>query len=102
MIGIGSLDGEDREKLSNAIDRLGGHEHWGVRQVSGADQFNIHPGIFMERLLPWAAATVNASLENDPRLDRRARSQGGPCELQLSEKWMLWQLGFSETDIPER
>lgn len=93
---------DDRRSLINAVEKLGGLKAWGVQRDRSRDELWIHPGQFVERLVPLAAAAINGSLETDPDPDRRAAPIGGPYELQLHEKRTLWQLGFQESDVPER
>lgn len=92
----------DRDAILAKIAALGGHEHWGVVRPLPDEELMIHPGRFVERLFPLATAAINATLEHDPDLYRRAAPWGGPYELQLSEKRILWQFGFQEGDVPER
>lgn len=92
----------DRDAILPKIAALGGHEDWGVARPLPDDELMIHPGRFVERLFPLATAAINATLEHDPDLYRRATPWGGPYELQLSEKRILWQFGFQEGDVPER
>jgi hypothetical protein len=92
----------DLDAILAKIAALGGHEDWGVVRPLPDDELMIHPGRFVERLFPLATAAINGTLEGDPDLYRRAAPWGGPYELQVSEKRILWQFGFQEGDVPER
>lgn len=92
----------DKDNVLNAVQSLGSYGNFGIFKPYPNLDYHIHPGEFAEKIFILAVVAISASLEHNPDMNRRSSLDGPGFELQYHEKRILWQLGFNETDVPER
>ncbi len=89
------LPQSSRERVVAAIDALGGQSIWGVVYPFPDAPPHIHPGIFVEQLLPRALSVLNALMNATPvhqDVDPERIPRALP-RMQLDHR-VMWQLGL--------
>jgi hypothetical protein len=88
-----------RQDVLHAMDELGGHAAWGVARPFPDSDLHLHPGEFIERLLPRALSVLNDLMSATP-VERLAGVQAtsgnllGTRPQSLYERRIRWQLGL--------
>lgn len=96
-----ALPQSNREQVLEAIGALGGGELWGVVQPVSGDDLYLHPGKFVEQLLPRTLRVLNQLMTATPveRLlgaDARPDDLPRTLPLTLQDHRIRWQLGLDQ------
>lgn len=83
----------------DAMDKLGGHAAWGATVPLPDAELHLHPGRFVEQLLPRAFALVDGLIAATPvtrlpGVNLKPGELSGGRPRSLTEKRIRWQLGL--------
>lgn len=93
------LPRSSRERVLEAIDGLGGRSAWGVVYPFAEATPHLHPGTFVEQLLPRALSVLNALMDATPG-ERMLRDDVDPDRVPRAlprmrqDDRIIWQLGL--------
>lgn len=88
-----------RAQVLGAIDALGDRDAWGVSQPFLEEDLHLHPGAFVEQLLPRTLQILNALMAATP-VERLLSADSDPARLSgefprmLPHHRIMWQLGL--------
>lgn len=92
-----ALPVSSRGQVLDAMDKLGGRDVWGVAQPFPDSDLHLHPGAFIEQLLPRAFSILNELMNATPvskDVDPERIPQALPR--MLRDNRIIWQLGLEQ------